>query len=299
MENNKKLSIACFGEVLFDIFPTHSKIGGAPLNVANRLSYLGIDAHLISRIGNDVLGKEIIKFLEVAGITIETIQVDDSFPTGAVMVSLDKSGSASYTIAYPAAWDKIKLNREAVSEIKNSDALVFGSLACRDSISYHTLKDLVELANYKIFDVNLRPPFYTKELLIDLMGLADLIKFNEEELLEIAGLLGCPLITLNDLITFIAKETNTKTICVTRGGDGAVLLFEGNVYTNNGYKVKVADTVGAGDSFFAGLISQLLVGEDPQESLDFACAMGALVASKEGANPTITLDEIEKIRKEI
>jgi len=299
MENNKKLSIACFGEVLFDIFPTHSKIGGAPLNVANRLASLGIDTHLISRIGDDVLGKEIIKFLEVAGIPTETIQVDEFFPTGAVIVALNNNGSASYTIKYPVAWDKIELAKSVVMVMEKADALVFGSLACRDAISYHTLKDLIELAKYKIFDVNLRAPFYTKELLLDLMGVADLIKFNEEELFEIAGLLGCPLLPLHKQIAFIAEKTNTKTICVTRGGDGAVLLFEDNVYTNAGYKVKVADTVGAGDSFFAGLISKLLMEEEPQQSLDFACAMGALVASKEGANPTISLDEVESVRKSI
>ena len=299
MKNKKKLSIACFGEVLFDIFPSYSKIGGAPLNVANRLASLGIGAHLITRIGNDVLGKEIIKFLEVAGMVTETIQVDESFPTGAVIVTLDDKGSASYSIKYPAAWDKIELAKSIVMVMENADVLVFGSLACRDDISYHTLKDLIKLAKYKIFDVNLRPPFYTKELLIDLMCVADLIKFNEEELFEIAVFLGCPLITLNEQLTFVAKKTNTKTICVTRGGEGAVLLFEGNIYTNEGHKVKVADTVGAGDSFFAGLISQLLMGEGPQESLDFACALGALVASKDGANPTILPKEIDNIRKGI
>ena len=174
--------IICFGEVLFDVFPTHRKIGGAPLNVALRMASLGINAQIISRVGNDEIGKELLHFIEENGVATDTVQVDENLSTGEVIVQLNDKGSASYTINYPVAWDKIEVTSVAKNAIANADAMVFGSLVCRDLVSHQTLLDLMNLAKYKIFDVNLRAPFYTKELLIELMNKADFIKFNDDEL---------------------------------------------------------------------------------------------------------------------
>ena len=179
-----KTKIVCFGEILFDVFPTQRKIGGAPLNVALRMNSLGIDAHIISRIGNDEVGKELLHFLEKNDISTNNIQIDNKYSTGEVFVKLDDKGSASYTINYPVAWDKIEATSEATNVVKDADALVFGSLACRDITSYLSLLTLLNSAKHKIFDVNLRPPFYNKELLLDLMEKADFIKFNDDELYE-------------------------------------------------------------------------------------------------------------------
>lgn len=289
--------IICFGEVLFDVFPTHRKIGGAPLNVALRMASLGINAQIISRVGNDEIGKELLHFIEENGVATDTIQVDENLSTGEVIVQLNDKGSASYTINYPVAWDKIEVTSVAKNAIANADAMVFGSLVCRDLVSHQTLLDLMNLAKYKIFDVNLRAPFYTKELLIELMNKADFIKFNDDELYEISEYMNSPYHSLEQNIHFIAEQTNTKHICVTKGSHGAVLYYNDTMYYNSGYKIEVADTVGAGDSFLAGLLTQLLTGNDAQFAINYACALGALVAQKEGANPKIEAAAIADFMK--
>ena len=289
--------IICFGEVLFDVFPTHRKIGGAPLNVALRMASLGINAQIISRVGNDEIGKELLHFIKENGVATDTIQVDENLSTGEVIVQLNDKGSASYTINYPVAWDKIEVTSVAKNAIANADAMVFGSLVCRDLVSHQTLLDLMNLAKYKIFDVNLRAPFYTKELLIELMNKADFIKFNDDELYEISEYMNSPYNSLEQNIHFIAEQTNTKHICVTKGSHGAVLYYNDTMYYNSGYKIEVVDTVGAGDSFLAGLLTQLLTGNDTQFAVNYACALGALVAQKEGANPKIEAAAIADFMK--
>lgn len=288
-----KLNIVCFGEVLFDVFPSIKKIGGAPLNVAIRLASFGVNAQIISRIGNDAIGKEALKFINDFKISSDTIQIDNVYETGQVLVKLDEKGSATYTIKHPVAWDKIEYTSESETVLKNADALIFGSLACRDKVSHQTLSNLMKLETFKVFDVNLRAPFYNKETLIHLMNKADFIKFNDDELYEIGAMLNSPFHSLDQNIHFIAEKTNTKQICVTKGSHGAVFYKEKKMYYNSGFKVKVADTVGSGDSFLAGLISNLLLDIDPQYSLNFACAIGALVAKHEGANPIISKTEID------
>jgi fructokinase len=295
----KKVTVVCFGEVLFDVFPTHKKIGGAPLNVAIRLASLGIYSQIISRIGNDEIGKELLKYIKDHKVNTSSIQVDDHLKTGEVIVQLNDKGSASYTINYPATWDKIVETPEDEIIVKKADALVFGSLVCRDSVSQNTLFELINYAKYTVFDVNLRAPFYTKELINHLMHEADFIKFNDDEIYEISEYLQSPFHSLEQNILFIAEQTNTKHICVTKGSHGAVLYYNNQFYYNSGYKIKVADTVGAGDSFLAGLLSKLLAGENPQNAIDFACAIGALVAQKEGANPKINESAIDSFMNPI
>ena len=284
--------IICFGEVLFDVFPTHRKIGGAPLNVALRLASLGVNAQIISRIGKDEIGRELLAFIEKNGVATETIQIDENLSTGQVIVQLNDKGSASYTINYPVAWDKIICIPEDEIMVKKADALVFGTLVCRDSVSHTSLLEIINYAKYAVFDVNLRAPFYTKEILINLMMQSDFIKFNDDELFEISDFMNSPYHSLEQNILFIAEQTNTKHICVTKGSHGAVLYYNEKMYYNSGYKIDVVDTVGSGDSFLAGLLSKLLYDENPQEAIDFACALGAIVAKNEGANPKISIQEI-------
>ena len=290
-----KKTVICFGEVLFDVFPSYRQIGGAPLNVALRLATLGFEAQIISRIGNDALGKELLAFIRANHVSTETIQIDKILSTGEVLVQLDEQGSASYTINYPVAWDDIEVTATVINTIKNANALVFGSLACRDERSYNSLQELLKIATYKIFDVNLRAPFYSSALLISLMQQSDFIKFNDDELYEVSGYLNSPFQSLEENIVFMAEQTHAKSICVTKGSHGAVLYYNDQLYFNSGYKIIVVDTVGAGDSFLAGLMSQLLVNVEPQKALDFACALGAMVASHEGANPNISNDSITKL----
>tara|TARA_R110001592_G_scaffold18337_3_gene76234 strand:- start:4027 stop:4911 length:885 start_codon:yes stop_codon:yes gene_type:complete len=287
-------NITCFGEVLWDVFPTNKKIGGAPLNVALRLQSLKNKVAMITRIGEDSEGKEIKDFIEKRGVQTENIQTDTELKTGEVAVILDSKGAASYTINFPRAWDAIQLTENAIEITKNSDAFIFGSLVARNEVSRDTLYQLLKFAKYKIFDINLRAPHYSMEVLNDLMNEADFIKFNDDEIFEIAQALNTKTKSLEETIKFIATVTNTKSICVTKGGEGAILYYQNTFYYNNGFKVEVVDTVGAGDSFLASLTDKLLKGVSPQVSIDFACAMGALVASRKGANPEIIKQDIEK-----
>ena len=211
-----------------------------------------------------------------------------------VNVILNEKGNASYDIHYPSAWDKIEPSVSNTSIVEEADFFVYGSLASRDAVSRNTLKQLLEVANYKIFDVNLRVPHYTQKTLIDLMNAANFIKFNDDELFEIANYLKSTHKSLEQNIKFIAKETNTEAICVTLGSHGAVLFWENKFYHNCGFKVKVIDTVGSGDSFLASLIVKLLGEKDPQYAINYACAVGAIVAQYEGANPEISQAEIDE-----
>jgi len=298
MNNSKSLKAVAYGEVLWDVFDDKKKIGGAPLNVALRMKTLGCEVAMISCVGNDEDGKAILNHVKQLGLQADSIMQSETFPTGLVKVTLDERGSATYEINYPSAWDKIVLNNQAETLVMNADVLIYGSLVCRDKVSRDSLEDLLQMNVYKVFDVNLRKPHYTYEVLERLMLSADFIKFNDEEILEIAKALQSPFESLEENIHFIAELTHTKAICVTRGKHGAILFWKGQLYQNEGYPVKVADTVGAGDSFLASLITYLLTDKDPQTAIDFACAVGALVAESAGANPEISHSRIENmIRK--
>ncbi|MHA7944758.1 carbohydrate kinase family protein [Formosa sp. 3Alg 14/1] len=285
-------NIVCFGEVLWDVFPTHKKIGGAPLNVALRLQSFGNKVSIITRIGDDTKGAEIADFIKAHGVNTENVQVDDVLETGAVDVVLDDTGSASYTINANRAWDNIQLTETAIAKTKQADAFIFGSLVARDLTSRATLYALLDVAKYKVLDTNLRAPHYTTEVLSHLMSVADFLKFNDDEIFEISKALGFESTSLEDNIVFISKHTNTKSICVTKGSQGAIYYQDDTFFYNEGYKVEVVDTVGAGDSFLGSLITKLLKGTPPQEAIDYACAVGALVASHEGANPKLNEADI-------
>ena len=284
--------VVCFGEVLWDVLPTGKVAGGAPMNVSIRLQSLGISTQIISRVGNDVLGKELELFLQKQQVSTSLVQTDHNLATGEVLVQLDDKGSATYDIVYPSAWDKIGLNCYNKQAVRDCDAFVFGSLACRDEVSSTTLLSLLELAPYKVFDVNLRPPFYSIPYIKEMMQLADFIKMNEEELLEIAQALGSASNMIESNIIYLSRMTNTATFCVTRGRDGAILYHDRQFYTHPGFLVQVEDTIGSGDSFLAALLSRFLTTTDLFEAVRFACAVGALVATHKGANPELQLDEI-------
>ena len=289
---SNKIKVVCFGEVLFDVFADGERIGGAPLNVASRLSSLNVNTELISRIGRDEKGEKLIAYLKSKNIDTGNILRDEQYPTGMVKVSLSDTGSATYDITYPSAWDKIEINEAIIQSVKNADAFVFGSLVCRDEVSRKSLFELIPKTKFRVFDCNLRSPHYSEAILKELIANAEFIKFNDEELFEIAAMMGSRYNSLEQNLLFMAVESNAQTICVTKGQHGAVLMHKKNFYYNSGYKIDVKDTVGAGDSFLATLLSGLLQGEEPQRALDTACAVGALVASKEGANPDLTSERV-------
>lgn len=291
---NKTIKIACFGEVLWDVFPDTKKLGGAPLNVAYRLHSFGAEVSMISAIGEDPLGVETKAALETLGMDLTNIQTN-KLPTGQVTVTLDDGGSPSYTINEHVAWDAIKATKEATASVKAADALIFGSLAFRESANQLEFEKLLEVSTYNVFDLNLRSPHYDLDVVIALMEAAHFIKMNDEELELITTLMDLSADDLAGELKEIAKASNTETVCVTLGAEGAMLLHKDKIYTQIGFTTTVADSVGAGDSFLAGLVFGLLSNETPEDSLEIACALGSLVASKNGGTATVSNDEIDDL----
>ena len=289
------IKVICFGEILWDVFPTHKTIGGAPLNVALRLQSFQNDVSLISCLGDDTSGDELRLELQKYSISSYYIQKDKEYKTSTVAISLDKNGSASYLINHPFDWDNIQLNSELKSLVKSSEAFVFGSLVARSNTSRNTLIKLLPFSKFSVFDVNLRPPHYDLSSIQVLMNAANFIKFNDDEIIEISKSLGIQGESIEHTILYVATHTNTSTICVTLGEKGAILYYEKRFFYCNGYQVKVADTVGSGDSFLATLIDVLLKRKDAQLAIDKACAVGALVAKNRGANPKISGIEIDAL----
>ena len=278
----------CFGETLWDIFPDKKVIGGAPLNVALRLNSLGHEVRMISKIGQDQDGINLLEYLKKQKLIIDGIQIDQQLPTGNVQVHLDQNNTATYSISAPVAWDHIEVNQTDIEHIKYSDAFIYGSLSCRNKVTRETLHKYIKHASFKIFDANLRAPFYDFYSIKSLMQEADLIKLNDEELIEISDFLELSDQSMEQQISALSRLFGNRYICVTLGSKGAILFSDGKFYSNPGYPIKVKDTVGAGDSFLASLTHQLLKGKAPQYALDFACAMGAIVASNHGANPKVS-----------
>jgi fructokinase len=296
-KQGKDVSVSCFGEVLWDCFATGKRLGGAPLNMCVRINSLGIKADMISAVGNDELGTELLGEIKAKGVSCDYIAVNNDKKTSTVQVTLDKSGSASYEIVADTAWDNITLTDSIIEKVKTSDVFVFGSLIGRSEASLATLNQLVDVANFKVFDVNLRAPHYTLDTLVDLMNKADFIKLNDEELYEIAKAMGCKFHSLEQNLAFIAEQTNTEYLCVTKGSHGALLTVKGQNYYNSGYLISVVDTVGAGDSFLGSLIYQLCSSDCAQHAVDFACAVGAMVAESAGATPTLTHEKINEFMR--
>jgi fructokinase len=289
----KEINVVCFGEVLWDQFPDHKTIGGAPLNVALRLKSYNNQVALISAIGKDENGIKILEYLNQYEIDTSLVQTSENFDTGLVKVMLNPKGSASYDIKFPSAWDYIVIDDSVRSRIEKSDVFVYGSLVARGDTSRNTLLELLDHAKFKVFDLNLRAPYYTKDLLESLLKASDFIKFNDDELYEVAEMLGSKYRSLEQNISFMEDLTGAKSICVTKGRHGAVLLHRGQLYYNSGFHIQVKDTVGAGDSFLASLVDQLFHSVEPQKAINFACAVGAMVAESEGANPILDLTKIK------
>jgi len=290
---NKK--VLCFGEVLWDAFGEEKKAGGAPMNVARHLVQQGVDTIFASRVGMDESGEELVDFLKGNGLYSNIIQHDDTLPTCEVTVQLDAQNQATYIIPEPVSWDNIQTDNALATAVINARAIVFGSLACRTATTRKTLLDLLdETKALRIFDVNLRPPHYTLSTIETLAARATVVKMNEEEAsLLIGGSNG----SLKDKIEEFYAKYHAKTICVTRGEHGAIIWHDHKYYEHPGFKVTVADTVGAGDSFLATFIAGILAKDPMEKVLEKACAIGAFVTSKRGANPVYNMDEINAIIK--
>jgi len=285
----------CYGEVLWEVFPETRIASGAPINVAARLTSFGMPSRVISKIGNDASGRELLANIQNLNLTGVFIEIDPNYPTGEAKVIINDNNDAVYDITYPAAWDKILPNPETENAVKNADVFIFGSLAIRDQVTRDTLFHFLDLAKYKVFDANVRKPYCDIDMVFSLMQKADFIKMNEEELLYITKALGSEADALEINILFLSEITETEDICITRGHDGAVLLTGEHFYSHPSFQVDVVDTVGSGDSFLAALLSKFFDTDNYEQLLEFACAVGAVVSTKKGAVGKIEFEEIEQL----
>lgn len=286
--------ILCFGEVLWDILPHGRFLGGAPLNVAYHLGRLGHDAKLISSVGRDELGSEARAQVKAAGLDDALIALHPTLPTGSVTVALDAKGQASYTIHHPVAWDEIAMHPKSVG-VSEASAMVFGSLALRGAVNRDRLSEWLALKPaVRLCDLNLRPPYDDVRALDSWVRGCTVLKVNEDEArklspesIQSAG--------TERHAAHLAAHYGCENVCVTLGEKGALLWRTGKVFRAESPRVEVRDTIGAGDAFTAALLDGFLKSDgdtDWASVLRRACALGAFVAGKDGAQPTYEPAEV-------
>ena len=277
-------TVVSFGEILWDLLPSGKSPGGAPMNVAYHLQTLGLPTGMVSRIGNDPLGDELKALLESKKIDLQLLQTDPTLPTGTVKVTLDSKGSPSYEIVHPVAWDHIENTEEASKAVQEAKAFVYGSLASRTQQSRQTLLALLQEASLKIFDVNLRVPFFDKKMIEPLLRAANIVKMNDEELVILSEWYGGGT-EEQQQVPFLRDLFQLEAIILTKGADGAALLNADGWFDQPVVPVQVQDTIGSGDAFLAGFLFQYIQQQPVQKCLAFAAKMGAYVATQKGAMP--------------
>ncbi|WP_233635950.1 carbohydrate kinase family protein [Hymenobacter setariae] len=288
------MPIACFGEMLWDVLPSGPQPGGAPLNVAVHLHQFGLVSQLISRVGHDDLGTQLVAFVEGKGLSTHYVQRGETHPTGVVEANVGDRNEVVYKIVQPVAWDYIQYEPALGALVEATDAFVFGSLAARSPTTRETLYRLLPAAPFKVFDVNLRAPHYSRDVVTYLLRQANLVKMNHHELTEIMGWFGgSP--AEETALRWLAEHFQLQAVCVTKGADGAVLWTGQQLYHSASPSVTVQDTIGSGDAFLAALLKGWLADQAPAECLAFACAAGSLVATYQGATPAVSLPQVEAL----
>ena len=283
-QKKPKCLLTC--EVLWDCFPDRELLGGATLNVAYHLHQLNTESILLSSIGEDRLGEMALKQIsEQWGCDTRFIRTLEDTPTGAVIVTLDAQGDATYEVGTPAAWDYIDIPAEAAQ--MNPEAFVYGSVALRSDYNKKSFSTFLDSYNgLSCFDANLRPPHNSVEMVLEYAQRAGFLKMNEEELNILAQAADCQRCALESTMTSLAGKLGVSTLCITRAADPAAILWQGSISYGSTFKVDIEDTVGAGDAFFAAMIDSLLHTDfDPCAALTRATALGSWVASSPGAQP--------------
>lgn len=293
MTNSNRIKVACFGEVLWDLFPGKDKsAGGAPMNVAYHLKKHNMEPLVITRIGNDQSGSDIITILNGWGLDTTNCQIDMFNPTGIAHVVCD-CDEVSYDFPYPSAWDFIEYSPEHLAAV-NGGIFIFGSLASRSPVSENTLLSFLKIAAYKVFDVNLRKPFYSVEKIEILLYHTDLLKVNENEI-KIIALWFFPLIdTIDGIIASLCNIFSISEIIITKGKKGATYYnSSGLIVHQDTLSVTVADTIGSGDSFLASFLAHRIAGSTVETAMHKASVLGAFVTSQHGACPDYSLADLE------
>ncbi|MEE0453887.1 MAG: carbohydrate kinase [Sodaliphilus sp.] len=278
------------GEALWDVLPEGKKIGGAPANFAYHVSQFGLPSCVVSAIGDDALGKEIIENFTSKGL--DQLIAEVPYPTGTVQVEIDQTGIPLYDIKENVAWDNIPYTEHLDALAKRTKAVCFGSLAQRNVVSRETINHFLDTMpkdddSLIVFDVNLRQGFYNKEILCKSMQNCNILKINDEELITVSRMFGYPGIDLQDKCWILLGKYNLKMLILTCGINGSYVFTPGNVSFQPTPKVEVADTVGAGDSFTAAFIASILKGKSVTEAHTIAVKTSAFVCTQKGAMPIL------------
>jgi fructokinase len=275
------------GEVLWDLLPAGKQLGGAPANFAYHAHALGAEALMVSRVGNDALGREILDRLSGLGLRTGGITTDSSAPTGTVSVALDTEGQPTFTIHENVAWDFIEAGDAVLREAARADAICFGTLAQRHPVAHVAIRAVLDAAPpaaLRIFDINLRQHFWSRELIVESLQSVDVLKLNDDELPTLVRLLGLAG-DESSLLKQLTARFDLRAVALTKGAKGSSLLAHGELVNCPGSKISVADTVGAGDSYTAALALGLLAGHEPERIIEFAHLVADYVCTQAGATP--------------
>ena len=292
--------IVGMGEALWDCLPEGKKIGGAPANFAYHVSQFGFNSRVVSAVGNDALGDELMEVFNSKKLQTAIARVE--YPTGTVQVTLDAVGVPQYEIKEGVAWDNIPFNDSLRDLALRTRAVCFGSLAQRSVVSRTTINRFLDAMpdtgnELKIFDINLRQNFYTREVLCESMQRCNILKINDEELVTISRIFGYPGIDLQDKCWILLAKYNLKMLILTCGTNGRYVFTPGVVSFQETPKVKVADTVGAGDSFTATFTAAILKGMPIPEAHKLAVEVSAFVCTQSGAMPTLPQTILDRMAK--
>ena len=275
------------GEILWDLLPSGRQLGGAPANFAYHANALGATGTIISRVGTDQNGADILVRVRQLGLSSDLIQIDPEVPTGTVSVELGSDGQPRYIIHENVAWDRIVAKKETLAAAAHADAICFGTLAQRSDRSRASIHDILSHSKrdaLRILDVNLRQSFYSADVISQSLGAANILKINDAELLILAKLLGCTGNAESQMVQ-IAKSYNLRLVALTRGAHGSLLIANGQRSEHAGIPTAVADTIGAGDSFTAAMALGILAGWDLDKINEHANRIASFVASRPGATP--------------
>ena len=287
--------ICGIGEILWDQFPDMKRPGGAPSNVIYHTTQLGFKSRLISRVGDDKNGLELVHYLNQKGVSTEFIQLDNRYETGRVEVTFDEKKEPHYNIIKPAAWDYIEKNDWLKEIAKTADAIVFGTLAQRMPKSAETIQWFLKQSSVdtlKVLDVNFRSPYVYEDIVKRSLYLADVVKINHEEQTSLREML-----KVSDLESVLLNEFNITGICITKGLDGSEWVSKELQLNQPVYKAKTGDgdSVGLGDGFTAVLTAELVKHGDAAVAMDRASRYTAMLAGRRGGMPELSQKEIEQV----